>query len=463
MAVTTSRVRPGRMPNPFTNVDRGRRERIIVGGLIVLALLYPFAEVQRLIAATPLGALPLPNINNLIVMTYYATLALGLNIVVGFAGLLDLGYVAFFVFGAYTTAFLASPHFGVHIPWWIVVVIAVAVSAIWGLLLGAPTLKLRGDYLAIVTLGFGEIVPALVRILDNVNVTIGNLVLIGPDLNLTGGGLGINPIDAPIIPLAGPWGSELRFSNNSPQLAFYLSLAILLLCFFICVRLRDSRLGRAWMAVREDETAAESMGINTVNTKLLAFALGASFSGFVGAFVGAYQTAIFPETFKFSISISILISVILGGMGSLRGVVVGAFVIQYVNNRLLSYLGTYVDDPLQTLGDSTSIPILSDILSKFTLVSYNFLIFGIILVLMMIYRPEGLLPTEARKAELHGEGIAADQTFGTESTVAEAATEYEEQVTEDPTAGIAGDEPAGPAIDDGPPAGPPEDETKDPR
>ncbi len=128
MAVTTSRVRPGRMPNPFANVDRGRRERIIVAGLIVLALIYPFTEVQRLISATPLGALPLPNINNLIVMTYYATLALGLNIVVGFAGLLDLGYVAFFVFGAYTTAFLASPHFGVHIPWWIVVVIAVAVS-----------------------------------------------------------------------------------------------------------------------------------------------------------------------------------------------------------------------------------------------------------------------------------------------------------------------------------------------
>jgi branched-chain amino acid transport system permease protein len=384
--------------------------------LLAIAIALPF--VQDLVRGQ-LSFLPIPNTNALIVMTYYAVLALGLNIVVGFAGLLDLGYVAFFVFGAYTTAFLASPiPFGFHFPWWIVVFIAVAVAALWGVLLGAPTLKLRGDYLAIVTLGFGEIVPAVVRNLDNVNITILGFVIV-KDFNLTGGPIGINPVDPPMIPL--PWGGSLVFSNNSPQFSLYLALAILVGVFFVTRRLRDSRLGRAWMAVREDETAAEAMGINTVSTKLLAFALGASFSGFVGAFVGAYQTAIFPETFKFSISILILIMVILGGMGSIRGAVLGAMVIMYTNQTLLPYLGKIVNEPINDLGAQADIAILEN----FNLASYNFLLFGVILVVMMIVRPEGLLPAAARKAELHGEGIAAEATFGTTDSVAEAATEFE--------------------------------------
>ncbi|MER3417852.1 MAG: hypothetical protein C4343_01780, partial [Chloroflexota bacterium] len=298
------------------------------------------------------------------------------------------------------------------------------VAATAGILLGAPTLRLRGDYLAIVTLGFGEIVPQLVRNLDKVNVNILGIQVIGPDFNLTGGPLGINPIDAPALPIPGPWGRELVFSNGNPAGSLYLALLLLILSFFVCRRLRDSRLGRAWMAIREDETAAASMGINTVTTKLLAFALGASFSGLVGAFVGAYQTAVFPESFNFSVSISILIMVILGGMGSLRGVIVGAFVMTYVSQTLLPFLGGFIDSPIRDLGKATGIGLLQN----FTLVAYNFLIFGVILALLMIFRPEGLLPAAARKAELHGEGIAAEATFGTDTSVATAATEFEEQL-----------------------------------
>jgi branched-chain amino acid transport system permease protein len=198
-------------------------------------------------------------------------------------------------------------------------------------------------------------------------------------------------------------------------------LVLLALVFFVCIRLRDSRLGRAWMAIREDETAAEAMGINTVTTKLLAFALGASFSGFTGAFFGAYSTAIFPESFSFTVSISILIMIILGGMGSLRGVVLGAFVIQYLNQAFLPFLGKFVDPPVQAFGQANDIGLFEN----FALTSFNFLIYGIILVVMMIVRPEGLLPSAARKLELHGEGIAADQAIGTASEVTEAVEEYE--------------------------------------
>ena len=418
MAVQLTRVsgRTG-LPNPFAGTDGDRRNRTIVAALLIAAVVYPFVA-----NAIP-SVLPAPSVNNLIVMCYYAVLALGLNIVVGFAGLLDLGYVAFYVFGAYTTAFLASPQFGIHVPWFLIAPIAVVAAALAGILLGAPTLRLRGDYLAIVTLGFGEIVPQLMRNLDKVNINIAGQTIIGPDRNVTGGALGINPIDALTIPLP-PflqklWDTpNLVFSNSNGHASFYLVLGILILSYFVCRRLRDSRLGRAWMAIREDETAASSMGINTVTTKLLAFSLGASFSGFVGAFVASYQTAVFPESFNFSVSISILIMVILGGMGSLRGVVVGAFALTYVSQTFLPFLGRIVDPPIQGLGQQIGIGLLQN----FTLVSMNYLIFGVILVLMMIFRPEGLLPSAARKAELHGEGIAAEGTFGTTETVAEAAT-----------------------------------------
>ena len=422
-------------------LDESQRDWILLAGLVLIGVLYPI-----LIRLVP-SSVPLPGVNNVIVMAYYAILALGLNIVVGFAGLLDLGYVAFFVIGAYTTAFLASPHFNVHIIWWIVVWVAVVAAALSGILLGAPTLRLRGDYLAIVTLGFGEIVPLVVRNLGDLTIAFGGVVLVGPKANLTGGNLGINPIDPPTLPIPGPWGDEIVFSNSNLQFSLYLALLLLVLTYFLCIRMRDSRLGRAWMAIREDETAAAAMGINTVTTKLLAFALGASFSGFAGAFVGAYQTAIFPESFKFSISITILVMVILGGMGSLRGVVLGAFAVQYVNLTLLQYLGGFVNEPIQSIGRSTGVAFLQN----FVLHSYNFLIFGVALVVMMIVRPEGFLPTRERKAELHGVGVAAEETSGTADEVATEAARVQgvgpevdaDEGTDDPGRAPGGEPPRG--------------------
>jgi branched-chain amino acid transport system permease protein len=419
----TSVTHPGRFGGLRAALGDPKRQMRIVVGLIVFTVIY--ATFYNDLRQAPgirviFENLPLPSTNVLIIMCYYAILALGLNIVVGFAGLLDLGYVAFYVFGAYTTAFLASPLHGLHVPWWIVVWVAVGVAALAGVLLGAPTLRLRGDYLAIVTLGFGEILPVVARNLDSV----------------TGGTIGVNPIDPPILPIPGPWGDRLEFSNGEPVASFFLILVLLLIVFGICVRLRDSRLGRAWMAVREDETAAASMGIDTVSTKLLAFGLGASFSGFTGAFFGAYSTAIFPSSFNFSVSISILIMIILGGMGSLRGVVLGAFAIRYLSDTLLPFLGKYVDDPLQGFGASLpEIPVIQPILAQFTLSSYNYLLYGVLLAVMMIFRPEGLLPAAARKAELHGEGVAAEATFGTPDEVAAAATEFEASIHELPSGG----------------------------
>ncbi|MEJ7696828.1 MAG: hypothetical protein WKF78_09500 [Candidatus Limnocylindrales bacterium] len=409
------------LPDPFRGMGRKGREKVLLIGVLILAVVYPLV-FRALESAFPF--VPWPGTSVLIICATFAILALGLNIVMGFAGLLDLGYVAFYAIGAYTTAFLASPHFGIHISWWIVVLIAVAAAAGAGILLGAPTLKLRGDYLAIVTLGFGEIVRIVFRNLGDFTLALpaflGGAVLVGPHANLTGGNVGINPIDPPTIPIPGPWGNEIVFSNQNATASFYLVAVLLIITFIVCTRLRDSKLGRAWMAIREDETAAAAMGINTVTTKLLAFSLGASFSGFAGAFTGAYQTAIFAESFNFAVSILVVVIIILGGIGSLRGVVIGAFAVQYVNQTLLRFLGEKVlNDPVNALGDATGIALLRD----FNLVNYNYLIFGIVLAIMMIRRPEGLFPVETAKAELHGVGISPDLTAGSadELAVAEEA------------------------------------------
>ena len=399
------------IPNPLAGMEERRRQTVILVLVVILALVYPLIY-RPLSNAIP--ALPWPGTAVLVVCATFAILALGLNIVMGFAGLLDLGYVAFYAIGAYTTAFLASSHFGVHISWWIVLWIAVAAAAIFGVMLGAPTLKLRGDYLAIVTLGFGEIVRLVFRNLGDITIALpaflGGAVILGPNANLTGGNVGINPIDPPIIPIPGPWGNQLIFSNQNAIASWYLVLALLAITFFICRRLRDSKLGRAWMAIREDETAAAAMGINTVTTKLLAFSLGASFSGFAGAFTGAYNTAIFAETFSYNVSILVVIIIIVGGIGSLRGVVFGAFALLYVDRSLLPWLGdNIVNDPMHNLGVSTGQQILAD----FKLTTYNYLLFGIVLVIMMIRRPEGLFPDAGAKAEMHGVGIAAEVTGAT--------------------------------------------------
>jgi branched-chain amino acid transport system permease protein len=428
---STSRL--GRL-NPLGGMERRRRHLIIILALLALAIVYPliFRFLQR-----EFGWFPWPDTAVLIVCATFGILALGLNIVMGFAGLLDLGYVAFYAIGAYTTAFLASDHFGIHISWWIVVWIAVGVAALFGILLGAPTLRLRGDYLAIVTLGFGEIVRIFFRNLGDFTFALpaflGGAIIIGPHANLTGGNVGINPIDPPGIPIPGPWGDSLVFSNQNPTASFYLVIALLALTFFLCRRLRDSKLGRAWMAIREDETAAAAMGINTVTTKLLAFSLGASFSGFAGAFTGAYQTAIFAESFNFSVSILVVVIIILGGIGSLRGVVIGAFAVQYVNLTFLAWAGQFLNPPINKIGEATGIALLSD----FNLVTYNYLIFGVVLAVMMVKRPEGLFPVETAKAEMHGIGIAAEVTAGSAD---ELSLAEEVAVIED----VAADEPAYP-------------------
>lgn len=413
---TTARARVPRIPDPLAGMEPRRRSLVLLLLLFAIAVIYPL--VFRALEST-FPFVPWPGTAVLIYCATFAILALGLNIVMGFAGLLDLGYVAFYAIGAYTTAFLASAHFGIHISWWIVVWIAVAAAAVFGILLGAPTLKLRGDYLAIVTLGFGEIVRIVFRNLGDITLKLpeilGGAVLIGPNANLTGGNVGINPIDPPTIPI--PWGGQIVFSNQNAIASWYLVVVLLTVTFFVCVRLRDSKLGRAWMAIREDETAAAAMGINTVTTKLLAFSLGASFSGFAGAFTGAYNTAIFAETFNFGVSILVVIIIILGGIGSLRGVVIGAFVIAYLDRSLLPFIGdNIVNAPMQSLGDAVGIQLLSD----FRLTTYNYLLFGLLLAVMMIKRPEGLFPVESAKAEMHGIGVAAEVTAGSADELASA-------------------------------------------
>ncbi|WP_054534093.1 branched-chain amino acid ABC transporter permease [Herpetosiphon geysericola] len=351
----------------------------------------------------------------LIPIYIFILLALGLNIVVGYAGLLDLGYAAFFAIGAYTTAMLSSPHLGINLSFWLVIWVAAAVAAIAGLTLGAPTLPLRGDYLAIVTLGFGEIVPILFRSLGG-GPPGGTLTLrffgmpIGIEqVDLTGGNKGINPISPPHLPLIG----DFEPSNKIPW--YYLLIVIMGLAIFFINRLRDSRQGRAWMAMREDELAADAMGINVVRTKLLAFSMGAMFSGFGGAFYGAFIGAIFPSSFDFSVSIILLCMVILGGLGNMTGVIVGGLLIQGADKMFIpkgAELFRRIAETKARAEDTSTVGVsaLQDLTQQ------RLLLFGIVLVVMMLVRPEGLLPNERRKAELHPD----DDTINSNSVAAEA-------------------------------------------
>ncbi len=337
----------------------------------------------------------------------FVLMAIGLNVVVGFAGLLDLGYAAFFAIGAYTYAMLASGqlalaplHHAIHLPFWLLLFIAVGVAATCGVLLGAPTLRLRGDYLAIVTLGFGEIVPRLFRNLSD----------------WTGGVNAISAIDAPSLPfwIDGPWDNgvdlqvvrDLKFTSGQP-VAYYVLMALLIFgCIVLVTNLYRSRLGRAWMAIREDEVAAAAMGINTVTTKLLAFSIGAAFSGFAGCYFGAKLSTVSPENFTFLVSVTILLMVTLGGMGNIPGVIVGALLIYFLQYKILGDLphwttaiGTGVGLPAKTI---TS---LSDLATNL-----NFVVFGLILVSIMLLRPQGLIPSRVRQEELtkgtHDESVA---------------------------------------------------------
>ncbi len=386
------------------------------GRLIILALIvvsFPFVD----------NFTGLRWMAQIIFSLIFVILGMGLNIVVGYAGLLDLGYAAFFAIGAYTTAILSSTGSVVYINshiivnFWLVIWIAAAMAALFGFLLGAPTLPLRGDYLAIVTLGFGEIVPVVFRNLIDVTIkepltcvfipwlqhlfgatsTI-SCIVISNHLDLTAGEKGINPISRPSLPLIGQFSS----SNSIPW--YFLIIVIILFSIFLINRLRESRLGRAWMAIREDELAAAQMGIDPVRTKLLAFAMGATFSGFAGAFYAAYIAGIFPGVFEFSASIIILCIVILGGMGNVYGVIVGGLVINLVDRLFLPAL----KDFLTGLLNHTVLPALA---SNHTLqaavaqnanpILYRWGLFGLTLVIMMAVRPEGLLPSAQRRRELH--------------------------------------------------------------
>jgi branched-chain amino acid transport system permease protein len=311
-------------------------------------------------------------------------LALGLNIVVGYAGLLDLGYAAFFAIGAYTAGILTWPAHQLELNFWIVIWAAVIVAAIFGIIIGTPTLRLRGDYLAIVTLAFGEIVPVVFRNLGSVNIGIGPWRLL-TDFNLTNGVQGLNPVGRPVI-----WGFKFGFD---PTPWYYLILVIAALVIFANVRLQDSRLGRAWMALREDETAADCMGVDPIRTKLLAFAIGASFSGFAGAFYAAKLQAIFPELFKFNLSIMVLCMVILGGMGNIKGVVIGGMLLQLFDRVIL----TQTTSVARYVGHMLQIPPLTTI----DLSLWRWFFFGLAMVVIMVLRPEGLFPSAARRAELH--------------------------------------------------------------
>jgi len=356
--------------------DPKHRMWLIVG--LAIALLYPLVD----------QALGIGRIGSFMAIMVFVVLAMGLNIVVGYAGLLDLGYAAFFAIGAYTMGLMTSPgspfvKAGIIPGWlqnfWAAMALSWIVAAIFGVLLGSPTLRLRGDYLAIVTLGFGEIVPAVFLNAEPV----------------TGGTKGLNPIAKP--PSIGP----ISFGQTDQRNWYYLMLGVVLLSLFLITRLHDSRLGRSWMAVREDEIAASSMGVNLVRTKLWAFALGASFAGFAGSVYASWFQIAEPSQFLFSVSVTILAMVILGGLGNIYGVVIGAILIGYFDRILTEQLTPHINSFGEKIGN--------EFLATHNLTADKYLVFGLALVLMMLWRPEGLFPSSRRKAELHPEGEVYDQ------------------------------------------------------
>jgi len=317
----------------------------------------------------------------------YIMLALGLNIVVGYAGLLDLGYVAFYAVGAYVYALLASPQFGLHLPFWVLIPLGAAIAAAFGVLLGAPTLRLRGDYLAIVTLGFGEIIRVF---LNNLNAPV----------NITNGPQGLNLVD-PIR--FGAFSLSKTHDVLGVPVAgvhwyYYVFLAFTLAVVFVSIRLQDSRIGRAWAAIREDEVAAAAMGIDTRNVKLLAFAMGATFGGVSGGLFAGFQGFVSPESFNLLESIMILCMVVLGGMGHIPGVILGA-VILVVLPEALRYAG-----PLQ---EALFRRIVVDP------ANLRMLLFGVALVAVMLFRPAGLLPSPQRRRELKPDAATGAQEQAT--------------------------------------------------
>ena len=390
--------------------------------------LYAFRTNRRfqVIAALTLALLIIPvlGVRNIFYLevifqiSVFAALALGLNIVVGFAGLLDLGYVAFYAVGAYLWAFFGSQQYFVlpfspgtqpsDLPFllpgdafYLFLFLAIIVAAFTGILLGSPVLRLHGDYLAIVTLGFGEVIRVLANNLDK-------------PLNFTNGPQGITPIQRPTMPdwategfnsLFGPLVGHPASTSDMYNLLFYLlALAVIIIIIFFTRRLDDSKIGRAWTAVREDETAAIAMGVPLVRMKLAAFAVGASFAGVMGVLLAASRTFISPESFSFMQSIGVLAMVILGGSGSIPGVILGAAVVTILNLQVLQGLSLYLSELRQS---EAMIPLIAmawkDLSTQLDPAKYQRLLFGLILILMMIFRPAGLIPATRRRRRLDGD------------------------------------------------------------
>ena len=334
----------------FGRVRIARLQRLLLGTFGVLLFLLPtFVHSDA-------------TINGLADIGIYVVLALGLNITVGFAGLLDLGYAAFFSIGAYTYGMLASPQFGIHWPFWLLLFLGAGLAAVFGLILGAPTLRLHGDYLAIVTLGFGLIVPQIFQ----------NLV------KYTGGPNSISGLDTPTF-----------FGHSFGQSAtpfYYVIVVVVGMVIVLVNNLRESRLGRGWMAIREDQLAAKHVGINTTGVQLAAFAFGAAVAGLAGVIFAAKLSLVSPDIFTYQTSILILSMVVLGGMGNIAGVVIGAVILALVNGSVLPQINGLVNGIFHSNLDVTN---------------YNFFIYGAILVALMLFRPEGLLPNRERQSELH--------------------------------------------------------------
>lgn len=357
-------------------------------------------------------------------ISVFAALALGLNIVVGFAGLLDLGYVAFYAVGAYLWAFFGSQQYYVlpfapgtqpaNLPFllpgdafYLFLFIAIIIAALTGILLGLPVLRLRGDYLAIVTLGFGEVIRVLANNLDK-------------PLNFTNGPQGITPIQRPSLPqpfvdvfnsiFGGVVGHPVDTATLYNVLFYLFALLVIIVIINVTRRLDDSKIGRAWTAIREDETAAIAMGIPLVKMKLAAFAVGASFAGVMGVLLAASRTFVSPESFSFMQSIGVLSMVILGGQGSIPGVIVGAATVIILNLQILQGFSLYLSQLRQS---DAVIPIINfawrNLSPQLDPAKYQRLLFGLILILMMIFRPSGLVPAERRKRALAADKLAEEE------------------------------------------------------
>jgi branched-chain amino acid transport system permease protein len=369
--------------------------------LLALVITYPYYW-DGLFTIPIFGSFP--QVSTAVVMLIYVMMALGLNVVVGYAGLLDLGYVAFYAIGAYTGASLASQQFagvkadgnpkriihfgpididphlgGIHITPWLLLIAGGILAALIGMLIGLPTLRLRGDYLAIVTLGFGEILPQIARNGDN---------LFNTGFNLTNGPQGIGPLDGfgfgHTLNRAIGLPADYVTAPNGDNLYFWTALVLVIITVFCCLRIRGSKLGRAWIAIREDETAASAMGIPLMRTKTLAYAIGAFFGGVAGVFFAFFTSSANPDSFSLNFSVFVLVMVILGGMGNVWGVIVGAAFLAYLDQSGLATTGAWLNEHLSL---------------KLDVPKYEFGIYGVMLLIVMLFRPHGLIPEARRKLE----------------------------------------------------------------